>query len=282
MSRIVSVRGSIFSAIYIARWVNSECNSTDAGVTLDKGTGVAAFDGQNVITGQNTLAWNGALRFTIAAATLGNSGNDLLIGGTGNDTITTGIGYDVIVFNKGDGADIINASTGADNTISLGGNFAYSDLSLTKTANDLVLNMDSAGTDKITLKDWYLGTTNRSVVNLQVIAEAIQGFSLGGADALRNNNIENFNFADIVSQFDAEGATTNWQLTDALLTAHLQTGSDSAAIGGDMAYQYGMSSNLTGMGLMNAQSVIAAASFGQSAQTLNNPSVWQAEVVKLG
>ena len=28
MSRIVSVRGSISSAIYIARWVNSECNST--------------------------------------------------------------------------------------------------------------------------------------------------------------------------------------------------------------------------------------------------------------
>ena len=28
MSRIVSVRGSISSAIYTARWVNSECNST--------------------------------------------------------------------------------------------------------------------------------------------------------------------------------------------------------------------------------------------------------------
>lgn len=209
------------------------------------------------------------------------TGNDLLIGGLVNDTITTGTGYDVIVFNKGDGADIINASTGADNTLSLGGNFAYSDLSLTKTGNNLIIKMGA--TDQITLKDWYLTSpTNKSVINLQVVAEAIQGFALGGADNLRNNKIENFNFTNLVAAFDAAGATANWQLTDARLTTHLQAGSDTAAIGGDLAYQYGKNSNLTGMGLMNAQSVISNASFGQTAQTLNNPSVWQAELVKLG
>lgn len=206
--------------------------------------------------------------------------SDLIIGGTGNDTITTGVGYDVIVFNKGDGQDIINASTGADNTISLGGNFAYSDLRLTKSTNNLILKVGA--TDQITLKDWYSGTTNKSVVNLQVIAEAMAGFNLGGADALRDNKVESFNFANIVTAFDAAGATANWQLTDTLLTTHLQAGSDTAAIGGDIAYQYGKNSNLTGMGLLNAQSVIAPASFGQSAQTLNDPSVWQAELVKLG
>ncbi|MDP3743147.1 MAG: calcium-binding protein, partial [Methylotenera sp.] len=208
------------------------------------------------------------------------SGNDLLIGGLGNDVITTGTGYDVIVFNKGDGQDIINASTGADNTISLGGDFAYSDLSLTKSTNDLILKVGA--TDQITLKDWYLGTSNKSVVNLQVIAESMTAFSLGGADALRDNKVENFNFANMVAAFDAEGATANWQLTDERLTAHLNAGSDTAAIGGDLAYQYGRNSNLTGMGLLNAQSVISAANFGQTAQTLNDPSVWQAEVVKLG
>jgi trimeric autotransporter adhesin len=211
----------------------------------------------------------------------GGVDNDLKIGGTGNDTIITGAGFDVIAFNKGDGVDIVSASTGADNTLSLGGNFAYSDLSLTKTGNNLILKMGE--TDQITFTNWYASSpTNKSVVNLQVIAEAMQGFSLGGADALRDNNIENFNFAGLVAAFDAEGATANWQLTDARLAAHLQAGSDSAAIGGDLAYQYGKNSNLTGMGLINAQSVIAAASFGQSAQTLNNPSVWQAELVKLG
>ncbi|MDZ4142416.1 MAG: calcium-binding protein, partial [Methylotenera sp.] len=256
----------------------------DAGTGNDVVTGSAGNDliqgkdGADRLTdtqGNNLLDAGAGVDVLIAG-----TGNDLLIGGLGNDTITTGTGYDVIVFNKGDGQDIINASTGDDNTLSLGGNFAYSDLSLTKSTNNLILKMGA--TDQITLKDWYLGTTNKSVVNLQVIAEAIQGFSLGSADNLRNNKIESFNFTNLVAAFDAAGATASWQLTDARLTTHLQSGSDTAAIGGDLAYQYGKNSNLAGMGSLNAQSVIAAASFGQTAQTLNNPTVWQAELVKLG
>jgi Ca2+-binding RTX toxin-like protein len=236
-----------------------------AGVdTLKDTAGNNLFDGG---TGNDTMT--------------GGTGREIFMGGIGNDTITTGTGYDVISFNKGDGADIINASTGADNTISLGGNFAYSDLSLTKSTNDLILKMGAS--DQITLKNWYLSSpTNKSVINLQVVAEAIQGFTLGGADALRNNKIENFNFTNLVAAFDTAGATANWQLTDARLTTHLKAGSDTAAIGGDLAYQYGKNSNLTGMGSLNAQSVISNANFGQNAQTLNNPTVWQAEVVKLG
>jgi len=255
---------------------NSANNTlTDTAGGNDMLQGLAGVDTFNDTAGNNLL--DGGLGNDIINA---GSGNDLLIGGLGNDTITTGTGYDVIVFNKGDGQDIINASGDADNTLSLGGNFAYSDLSLTKSTNDLILKVGTS--DQITLKDWYLGTTNKSVVNLQVIAESMTAFSLGGADALRDNKVENFNFANMVAAFDAEGATANWQLTDERLTSHLQAGSDTAAIGGDLAYQYGKNSNLAGMGLMNAQSVISAASFGQTAQTLNDPSVWQAEVVKLG
>lgn len=248
---------------------------TDSAGGNDILQGLAGVDTFNDTVGNNLF--DGGVGNDIITA---GSGRDLLMGGFGNDTITTGTGYDVIVFNKGDGADIVNASTGADNTLSLGGNFAYSDLSLTKTGNDLILKMGA--TDQVTLKDWYLGTTNKSVVNLQVIAEAMQGFNLGSADSLRNNNVETFNFTNLVTAFDAAGATANWQLTDERLTAHLQAGSDNAAIGGDLAYQYGKNNNLTGMGLLNAQSVISSASFGQTAQTLNNPSVWQAELVKLG
>jgi Ca2+-binding RTX toxin-like protein len=237
--------------------------------------GLAGVDSLTDTVDNNLMSGGGEADSIIT----GNS-NDLLIGGLGNDTITTGTGYDVISFNKGDGQDIINASTGEDNTISIGGGVIYAEMSLNKLGNNLVLNTGS--TDQLTLKDWYLGTTNKSVVNMQVIAEAMADFNLGSSDALRDNKVESFNFASLVNQFDAEGATANWQLTDARLTAHLQAGSDTAAIGGDLAYQYGRNSNLTGMGLANAQSVIAAASFGQTAQTLNNPTVWQAEVVKLG
>ncbi|PPC92291.1 MAG: hypothetical protein CTY35_12965, partial [Methylotenera sp.] len=250
-------------------------SDTTGGNDIYQGLAGADTLTDNVATGNNVFD-GGADNDTIT----GGAGNDLFIGGFGVDSITTGTGYDVAVFNKGDGQDIINASTGTNNTISLGGNFAYSDLSLTKSTDDLILKVGA--TDQITLKDWYLGTSNKSVVNLQVIAESMAAFSLGGADALRDNKVENFNFANMVAAFDAEGATANWQLTDERLTAHLQSGSDTAAIGGDLAYQYGKNSNLTGMGLLNTQSVIAAASFGQTAQTLNDPSVWQAEVVKLG
>ena len=54
---------------------------------------------------------------------------------------------------------------------------------------------------------------------------------------------------------------------DALLDSHL-SGSDSAAIGGDLAYQYGKAGSLAGISVAAAQSVIADASSGQSAQSL--------------
>ena len=249
-------------------------DTTGGNDILQGGAGLDTIN-HNATTG-NSLIDGGSGVDTMTAG----AGKDLIIGGTGNDTITTGTGFDVISFNKGDGADIINASTGADNTLSLGGAFAYSDLSLTKTGNDLILKMGT--TDQVTLAGWYTATTNKSVINLQVIAEAVTGFSLGGADALRNNKIENFNFANLVAAFDTAGATANWQLTDARLTTHLLAGSDTAAIGGDLAYQYGRNSNLTGVGLIASQNVINAASFGQTAQILNAPSTWAAETVKLG
>jgi len=42
LSRIVSVRGSISSAIYIDRWVNSECNSTSYPVISER---TSVYDG---------------------------------------------------------------------------------------------------------------------------------------------------------------------------------------------------------------------------------------------
>lgn len=234
-------------------------------------------DGTDVLkdTAGNNLFHGGAGADTITGAT----GKELFIGGTGNDTITTGTGFDVIAFNKGDGLDAINVSTGLDNTLSLGGDISYSDLSLSKSGKNLILKVGA--TDQITLTNWYAKSTNRSVLNMQVIAEAMADFSAGSADPLRNNIIETFDFAGLVAEFNAAGAPANWQLTDSRLTAHLKDGSDIAAIGGDLAYQYGMNGSLTGIGLLAAQNVINAAAFGQSAQMLNSPSNWQAETVRL-
>ena len=221
------------------------------------------LDGNDILTdsGGNSLFDGGIGVDTMT----GNANNELFIGGLGNDTINTGTGADIIAFNGGTGQDVVNASTGADNTISLGGGIQYGNLTFTKSGSDLVLN--TSGTDRLTLAGWYTGTTNKSVVNLQVIAEAMAGYNPAGSDTLLDNKVEQFNFAALASAFDAAGQVNGWALTNALLSAHL-SGSDTAALGGDLAYQYGKAGSLAGIGLTPAQDVVNAAQYGSSSQTL--------------
>ena len=199
----------------------------------------------------------------------GARGTDLLIGGAGNDMIITGTGADLIAFSQGDGFDSVTVGSGST-ALSLGGGIAYSALSLRKSGNDLVL--DTGSGDGMNFKDWYLGTTNRNVLNLQVIAEAMAGFSPGGADALLDQKIENFDFKGLVGAFDDARAATptlsSWALTNALTQFHL-AGSDSAALGGDLAHQYGSNGTLAGIGVTAAQQVLGEAGFGGQAQTLH-------------
>lgn len=207
----------------------------------------------------------------------GDIGNDIFIGGKDADTINVGSGYDVILFNKGDGQDIVNASSNTDNTLSLGGNFAYGDLSLTKSSSDLILKMGTS--DQITFKSWYSSSSNnKSVSNLQIILHDTQ---FSAANNLRDNKIETFNFADVVADFDAAGSLATWQLTESRLSTHLKSGSDSEAIGGDIAYQYGKSGSLAGMGLLATQAVLSNPNFGQTAQAFSTTTIGSAEIIKL-
>ncbi|MGH8470228.1 MAG: calcium-binding protein [Gammaproteobacteria bacterium] len=214
----------------------------------------------------------------------GNNGHEIYVGGAGNDTITTGAGADLIAFNRGDGQDIVNASTGEDNTLSLGGGIGYNDLSFSKSANDLVL--DVGNSEQITLKDWYSSTANnKSVVNLQMIAEAMADFDVHSNDPLRDNKVESFNFAGLVERFDqartADPMLTSWSVTNALLDFHL-SGSDTAAMGGDLGYQYGKQGSLAGIGLTEAQTVLSHPQFGTAPQTLQPLAGLQEGLVKLG
>jgi len=165
----------------------------------------------------------------------------------------------------------------------LGGNFAYTDLSFAKVANNLVLKVGA--TDQIAFQNWYAATPSKPVVNLQVIAEAMAGFNAGGADPLLDQKVENFNFAGLVGAFDtarsANPALTTWALSNALATFQL-AGSNSAAIGGDLAYQYGKNGTLAGIGLSAAQEVIGNASFGGQAQTLRPLDALQTGAMRLG
>ncbi len=275
---------------------NAAVNTLDGGSGNDTLWGAAGDDvllgntgndlvqggmGNDTLTdaGGNNLLDGGAGTDTLT----GSTAHEMLIGGTGNDILNTGGGADVIGFNKGDGADVVNASVGSDDTLTLGGGLAYSDLKLSKTGLDLILNAGNG--DQITFKNWYQGAVNnRSVLNLQVIADAMAGFNPAGADPLLNKKVVKFNFGALVSQFDAallaSPTLTSWNLTNAL-TSYYQSGSDAAAIGGDFAYDYGHRNALANIGTTPGQAVLAGGTFGIGAQTLQAAAVLYAGTVRL-
>ena len=256
-----------------------------AGIDRLNGAGGLDFleggDGNDVLTDVsgagyfNGGAGNDSLR--------GDGEADFYLGGAGNDSINTGTGADVIAFNLGDGQDTVAASVGADNVLSLGGGIAYADISLRKSGNHLLV--DIGASDRITLANWYASTDNRSVPTLQVIAEAMADFDSGGADSLRDNRVETFDFAGLVGAFDAARAAnpglTSWAVTNALTQFHL-AGSDTAALGGDLAWQYGRNGTLAGIGVNAAQEVLGDAQFGVQAQQLRPLAGLQEGAVRLG
>ena len=263
---------------------NNLLSGNSGGNTLTGAAGIDILqggDGNDILTdsADKGLYNGGAGSDTITS----NAANEYVIGGQGNDTITTGIGADLIAFNRGDGQDIVNASTGADNSISLGGGITYTDLNFKKNVNDLVL--DVGATEQITLKDWYLGTANKSVLNLQMIAEAMADFNATGSDPIRDNKIETFNFTGLVDRFDqartANPALTSWALTNALLDFHTGN-SDTAALGGDLAYQYGKNGNLSNVSFTPAQGILGNAGFGTTAQALQPVASLQDTTPRLG
>jgi Ca2+-binding RTX toxin-like protein len=261
----------------------------DGNDLIDGGTGndaLSGYAGNDVLQGGagadslndnagNNLLYAGADGDTLTGAT----GNELFIGGAGNETIATGTGYDILAFNRGDGQDVVAASTGADNTISIGGGIRYSDLAFRKSANDLIL--DTGAGEQITLQGWYAAAANKSVVNLQMIEEAAADFNAASADPLLNNKIEQFNFAGLAGRFDqalaATPALTSWSLTNALLDFHIGE-SETAALGGDLAYQYGKTGSLATVGLTAAQGILGSAQFGSVPQALLAQASLQAGV----
>jgi Ca2+-binding RTX toxin-like protein len=251
--------------------------------TLNGGTGndiLEGGDGNDILTDTSgTALFNGGIGDD---SITGGAGAEIFLGGLGNDTYTTAGGNDILLFNKGDGQDTFaTGGTGSD-VISLGGGITYADLVFTKATNDLVLKIGA--TDQITFKNWYATTPSKPVANLQVMAEAMAGFVQGASNPLLDQKVENFNFAGLVGAFDTARAAntglTSWALTNALSSFQL-AGSDTAALGGDLAYQYGKNGTLAGVGVTPALATLSDANLGTSAQALTPLSGLQTGSVRL-
>jgi Ca2+-binding RTX toxin-like protein/GH24 family phage-related lysozyme (muramidase) len=213
----------------------------------------------------------------------GGEGADFLVAGSGPDTFAPSAGADLLAYNRGDGQDVVNAGSGGAKSVSLGGGIAYADLALRKSANDLVL--ETGGTESLTFKNWYAAASNQQFLTLQLIAEAMAGYDPQSADPLLAHKVQSFDFAALTSAFDAARAAdpllSRWALVDALLDAHLAA-SDDAALGGDLAYQYGANGTLAGIGTAAAQGVLGAAEFGVQPQTLRPLASLQGGPATLG
>ena len=251
--------------------------------TLSGGTGndiLEGGDGNDILTDTSgTALFNGGAG---ADTITGGAGAEIFLGGLGNDTYTTAGGNDIILFNKGDGQDTFaTGGTGSD-AISLGGGITYADLVFNKATNDLVLKIGA--TDQITFKNWYAATPSKPVTRLQVMAEAMADFVQGGSNLLMDQKVENFNFAGLAGAFDtaraANTSLTSWALTNALTSFQL-AGSDTAALGGDLAYQYGKNGTLAGIGVTPALATLSDANLGTAAQTLTPLAGLQTGSVRL-
>jgi Ca2+-binding RTX toxin-like protein len=212
----------------------------------------------------------------------GGIGKEVMIGGKGNDIIVTSTGADVLLFNRGDGVDKVEASAGKDNTVSLGNGITSADLQFTKSASDLIL-ITGAG-DQVTFQGWYTSTTNQSIANLQLIIEGSSGYDPNSLDPLRNKKAVQFDFCGLVAEFDkaraANASLSSWSLSSSMLQFYL-SGSDTGAIGGDIAYQYAMNGSFANLSMMPTQAILANSQFGSASQTLQAPIALQDQSPRL-
>lgn len=216
-------------------------------------------------------------------ALTGGNGADFYVGNSGNDTIHTGSGAAVVAFNAGDGQDAVYFGGTQPKTLSLGGGIGYQNLALSKNGNDLVL--ETGDNESIMLKDWYAGSANHGQTNLQLIAEAMAGFDAHSADPLYNARVQTFDLDALAADFDAARAgnatLTRWSVMDRLLESHL-AGSDNGALGGDLAYQYGVYGNLGNVGTTGARNVLEGSQYGVGIQSFQSFSGLQEGVARLG
>ncbi|MHB1677396.1 MAG: lipase family protein [Sulfuriferula sp.] len=247
--------------------------------TLTGGSGLAILIGGQGHDMLTDTQGQGMLLAGSGKATLtGGAANDFIAAGRGNEVIIAGATRSVIAINRDAGRDTIVASPGGASTLSLGGGINMESLSLSRDGNDLVL---SSGDDsRITLQAWYANTANHDVTTLQLIGQSGDG---GGNeagwghpsanDSGSHDKINEYDFSKLVALFDQARAVdpglSKWHAMDGMLSSHLSS-SDTAALGGDLAYYYGTHGQLSGMSLAAAQSTLHSPQFGVAAQTIHS------------
>ncbi|MFA9461538.1 hypothetical protein [Thiohalorhabdus methylotrophus] len=217
----------------------------------------------------------------------GISGNDLLAGGEGSDALSIG-GSDVVLHNADEGRDRIEG-LGRTNqlTLSLGGGTSLEDLSLSRRQDDLVLYTGGPGQggrrfgslfggfrggwDGLVLEDWYAdgGSGQPDSVTLQMVTEATDCYDPNADSERLSQKLNRYDFNKIVEAYDQAkgGKGRRWEAMDAALDNHLAS-SDSEALGGELAYRYGLKGSLDGASRQTVLATLTDERFGEKPQSL--------------
>ena len=203
-------------------------------------------------------------------------GKGLLAGGKGNDSLYAANAATVVSFNKGDGADVLYTQGSQKITLSLGGGIRYEDIKVRRSGNDLYFVFNTSATDSIRVANYYgVSASQRPVLGMQMLTEPSGAYAQTSGDSLRDNKVEQFDGTRIVAAFDTAYKSSSslragnaWAVMGTLLNAHLN-GSDSGAVGGDLAYLYGQTAGVGGVSMVAANSTLSEASFATGTQALN-------------
>lgn len=261
--------------------------------TYDRGSGVRAYDGLDVVAGQGTMPWSGALRFAFAEPAArndlleggwgddeldGGSGNDFLAGGPGSDRNVVERGTDVVAFNRGDGDDRVAVGAAAVAHLSLGGGIGRDDLRFSRAADDLVVDTGATG-DRLTFAEWFRGAARPAGAQIQFIGTRTLD------DGVAATTIERYDFAAAMADLHASqaaAAAIAGQWERAFLATDVP-GATSApeALGGDLAVHYGLMGSLAGLPVDTAQGALRVSTFGAAAQAIQPPELFDPGIRRL-
>lgn len=251
-------------------------------VIYDRGAGVRAYDGLDLLAGQGTMAWNGALRFAFAETDAlndlldgswgddvleGGAGNDFVAGGAGADSIAVDRGTDIVAFNRGDGEDSVRVTGAGVAHVSLGGGLRPDDLQFRRSGNDLVVEAGITG-DRLTFAEWFNGTSRPAGAQFQFVGSRLR------EDGVAEPLVERYDFATVIADVhaaqDAQAAVAGqWERARVAMDA-LGSG-DAEALGGDLAVYYGLTGSFSGLSVGTAQGALGSPDFGIAPQVFRSP-----------
>jgi Ca2+-binding RTX toxin-like protein len=137
-------------------------DTVNSSVTWTLGDNVEHLNlgGETAINGTGN-ALNNRIVGSAGANTLsGLAGDDFLAGAVGNDVLIGGLGADIYLFARGDQSDVVienDSTAGIIDELRFGAFISADQLWFASEGADLVISIIGTN-DKITMKDWYLGT----------------------------------------------------------------------------------------------------------------------------